>query len=239
MAGQSNTAICASCTQEKPISEYYKRKSGYIFSYCKPCARQIASKRARERRQTDGNTVRHMDNMRRKNNPERYKKKDRLTSKKRSVDEVYKEKSRQYNKSKGMEAVRIEGKVYVCAVCKSTYCRMYGVKAVGKTCSEECSRILFLRGKVRKEKVRKHRKRGVHCESVDPFKVFERDGYMCQACGTNTPIGKRGSIDADAPELDHIVPLAKGGQHTYSNTQCLCRKCNRRKSDYLPQELLE
>jgi 5-methylcytosine-specific restriction endonuclease McrA len=33
----------------------------------------------------------------------------------------------------------------------------------------------------------------------------------------------------DAPELDHIVPLACGGAHTYQNTQCTCRECNGRK----------
>jgi 5-methylcytosine-specific restriction endonuclease McrA len=26
--------------------------------------------------------------------------------------------------------------------------------------------------------------------------------------------------------LDHIVPLAKGGTHTWNNVQCTCRRCN-------------
>ena len=34
------------------------------------------------------------------------------------------------------------------------------------------------------------------------------------------------SHDARAPELDHVVPLASGGAHTYANSACACRECN-------------
>lgn len=44
-----------------------------------------------------------------------------------------------------------------------------------------------------------------------------REARPCQECGT---------IASDAPELDHIVPLALGGTHTWDNVQCLCRQCN-------------
>jgi 5-methylcytosine-specific restriction endonuclease McrA len=75
-------------------------------------------------------------------------------------------------------------------------------------------------------------------ENVDPFKVFARDKWHCQDCGVATPRSKRGSYDADAPELDHIKPLSKGGAHSYKNTQCLCRRCNQEKSDtWQPQEV--
>lgn len=62
--------------------------------------------------------------------------------------------------------------------------------------------------------------------NVDPFKVFDRDGWKCQLCGKPAPKRLRGSHDPLAPELDHIVPLSKGGAHTYENTQCAHRSCN-------------
>lgn len=62
--------------------------------------------------------------------------------------------------------------------------------------------------------------------NVDPVRVFERDGWKCQLCGIAAPKRLRGSCDPQAPELDHIVPLSKGGAHTYENTQCAHRSCN-------------
>jgi 5-methylcytosine-specific restriction endonuclease McrA len=73
--------------------------------------------------------------------------------------------------------------------------------------------------------------RGATVELVDPIKVFERDGWRCQLCMRKTPARLRGSYDPRAPELDHIVPISKGGAHSYINTQCACRECNGKKLD--------
>lgn len=58
------------------------------------------------------------------------------------------------------------------------------------------------------------------------LKVFERDHWRCQICGVRTPRKLRGTLDPKAPELDHIVPLAAGGDHVPENCQCACRRCN-------------
>lgn len=77
---------------------------------------------------------------------------------------------------------------------------------------------------------RNHRKRarlaGVAYEAVLPRKVFERDGWRCQMCGISTPSKHRGTCKPNAPELDHVIPIALGGSHTYDNVQCSCRRCN-------------
>lgn len=79
-------------------------------------------------------------------------------------------------------------------------------------------------------RVKKHRHRarkyGVAYEAVDPLKVFDRDGWRCQLCGVKTPKRLRGKMVDQAPELDHIIPMSVGGEHSYLNTQCACRKCN-------------
>lgn len=79
--------------------------------------------------------------------------------------------------------------------------------------------------------VKRARYFGVDCESVDPIKVFIRDGWHCQLCGKKLNRKDRGTIKDNAPELDHIIPLSKGGEHSYRNTQCACRKCNIDKSN--------
>ncbi len=77
--------------------------------------------------------------------------------------------------------------------------------------------------------IRRARKKQVAYEPVDPLVVFTRDGWRCQLCGCATPQRLRGTYKPNAPELDHIVPLASKGSHTYANTQCACRKCNSEK----------
>ncbi len=48
------------------------------------------------------------------------------------------------------------------------------------------------------------------------FAIYKRDGHRCRKCG------KRG----DDLEIDHIVPIAKGGKSTMGNLQTLCHRCN-------------
>jgi hypothetical protein len=48
--------------------------------------------------------------------------------------------------------------------------------------------------------------------------VLLRDGGRCRRC--------RRSINL---EIDHIVPVSKGGKTEESNLQILCRRCNRSK----------
>lgn len=55
------------------------------------------------------------------------------------------------------------------------------------------------------------------------FSIYERDGYRCRNCGIS---GKFADL-----EIDHIIPIAKGGKSTYDNLQTLCHKCNIEKGD--------
>ena len=55
------------------------------------------------------------------------------------------------------------------------------------------------------------------------FSIYERDGYRCRRCG----ISERYAV----LEIDHIIPISKGGKSTYGNLQTLCRKCNYEKGN--------
>lgn len=74
---------------------------------------------------------------------------------------------------------------------------------------------------------------GVFYEPVNAVRVLDRDGWKCQVCGVSTPRSRRGTVHKNAPELDHRVPMAMGGPHTYDNTQCACRSCNLKKGGSL------
>ena len=56
--------------------------------------------------------------------------------------------------------------------------------------------------------------------------IKERDNYTCKYCGNST--NKEPNL---LLEIDHIIPVSKGGYTEESNLQTLCWKCNRHKSD--------
>ena len=53
------------------------------------------------------------------------------------------------------------------------------------------------------------------------FEVFKRDNFTCQYCGRKAP-------DV-VLEVDHITPVAKGGQNNIMNLITSCMECNRGK----------
>jgi len=50
-------------------------------------------------------------------------------------------------------------------------------------------------------------------------RVFNRDGRLCQICGT----------DEGEMHIDHIIPRKAGGTHDLDNLRVLCKSCNLRK----------
>ena len=85
---------------------------------------------------------------------------------------------------------------------------------------------------------RRARLRGASVEVVRHRDVFIRDGYICQLCGLQIDPDTRFPDDS-AATLDHIVPLSRGGEHSLSNTQCACWRCNRLKNNAVPSPTRE
>ena len=55
------------------------------------------------------------------------------------------------------------------------------------------------------------------------FEVFKRDSFTCQYCGRSAP--------EVVLEVDHIVPVSKGGTNDLFNLVTSCKECNRGKSN--------
>lgn len=53
--------------------------------------------------------------------------------------------------------------------------------------------------------------------------VFKRDNFRCVFCGATSRHTQL--------QVDHIIPVSKGGRNDLSNLQTLCWECNRGKSD--------
>lgn len=72
--------------------------------------------------------------------------------------------------------------------------------------------------------VRRARLRGGAVEKVSVLELIKRDGGTCQICGKEGDGGGKWSID-------HIIPISKGGEHTYANTRLAHMKCNAGRSN--------
>jgi 5-methylcytosine-specific restriction endonuclease McrA len=74
------------------------------------------------------------------------------------------------------------------------------------------------------ESARRARKLNQFVEKVDPQIVFDRDQGICGICIL--------PIEGDF-HVDHVIPLSKGGEHSYANTQSAHPLCNMQKKDKL------
>lgn len=97
------------------------------------------------------------------------------------------------------------------------------LNVVRSYCSRQCQKRSSDRVKAR---ARRAKVKGALVSSVNYNKVFERDAWRCGLCGRKTNKNKRGTQHSLAPVVDHIIPLSKGGEHTYRNVQCACHECN-------------
>lgn len=77
-----------------------------------------------------------------------------------------------------------------------------------------------------RKNARKRRRESVRAgETFTVDDLIERDGDGCHICGD--PV--RLDVSHQAPEyatIDHLVPIAKGGEHTMANTAVSHRHCN-------------
>ena len=70
-----------------------------------------------------------------------------------------------------------------------------------------------------------HKERAWRVPAVNRREVLRRDKHSCQYCGSTKHL-----------TLDHVIPLSKGGKHSWDNVVTACESCNNSKSDRTPQQ---
>lgn len=63
------------------------------------------------------------------------------------------------------------------------------------------------------------------------LKIYRKTNGHCYLCGE--------FVDFDSFEIDHRVPISKGGTNYYMNLFCSCHCCNSIKHDIYPREFME
>lgn len=88
----------------------------------------------------------------------------------------------------------------------------------------------------KRDAARRARKVGATIELFTHQEVFERDAWLCGIC--STAVDRTLSYPHPmSPSLDHVVPLARGGEHSRANTRLAHLNCNVRRGVGADDEL--
>ena len=104
-----------------------------------------------------------------------------------------------------------------------------------KYCSKECMKRSndYHKSSRRREKIRSN---GNYDWSISIPKLIKRD-KVCKICGKpvdiHDKVNAKGTVmvGGNYPSVDHIIPVSKGGTHTWDNVQLAHVSCNVKKSD--------
>lgn len=216
------TKKCSKCKMEKPLSEFQpdkSKKSGYK-SQCKLCIKN------------NPNRINYMKEYREKYKVENH---ERLQELHANYRERHREKLKQYsreyyetrkNDDEFKKKQRERARVYYASHKneKREYQRQYRKTERGKAVNL----------------LTKAKRRGLIADgdsSINLKELFERDNGICGICGKPCNWSdytiQDGAIVVgyDYPSVDHIIPLNKGGSHTWDNVQLAHKYCNSYKSD--------
>lgn len=67
-------------------------------------------------------------------------------------------------------------------------------------------------------------------QRIDRLEVFRRDGWNCMICGDRIDPTLR-NPDPLSASVDHVIPLSKGGTHSWANVQTAHLSCNMSKGN--------
>ena len=160
---------------------------------------------------------------------------ERVADKKRRQEEnkVKAQREREEKKRKAKEA-KLAERLHACAVCGQMTGRP-------KYCSEVCANRAANKQHEMARRVKI--KTAMVDKDITLEGVWRNDLGVCYICGGATDWNDKrvenGTIVCgdNYPSIDHVVPLSKGGEHSWTNCRLACRKCNSYKSDIAPASL--
>lgn len=237
--------VCSKCKEEKDLTEFGKNKSnkdGHQY-YCNDCRRAY--------RENNKDKIKEQRKREYERNKDRYliqakawyeNNKDRVRENKRRYRQENKDKIREAQRlyRKRPEVVEREKKRWALRWEKDKD----KIKEKGRLWyennKEEQRRKgrLYQKNNPAKFREAHHRRRArklengyeyfTHEQLIEHWIANEIDPEKCFYCK-----------EADFQQVDHYIPIAKGGPHYKENLRPACARCNRRKSDKLPEVWLE
>lgn len=92
----------------------------------------------------------------------------------------------------------------------------------------------------RRQRNRRAKKLDQFIEDVSKCELILRDGVLCYYCFKNLDFTspERWTYNPDFAEIEHKMPLSRGGAHSYENCVLACSKCNKSKNDMTVEEFI-
>lgn len=146
-------------------------------------------------------------------------------ARKESERQAKRERARQENERREAEKL---ARRHPCVICGTVTTNKY-------CCSTRCSQRRH--NQIKEVKRRAKLLNALVDADITLEALYERDGGVCYICGKHCDWTDRETIDGTVicgnsyPSIDHVVPLAKGGLHEWSNVKLAHRHCNSVKSD--------
>lgn len=126
------------------------------------------------------------------------------------------------------------------------YCgRIFYAKDYNWYCSDICKANMKKEKRKARKRLReaKAKKNGKIEWNISLEKLIQRDEGICKICGRQVDTEDYYYTDEgyfiageNYPSIDHIIPLAKGGTHTWDNIQLAHRHCNSIKRDSIIEQ---
>lgn len=245
---------CTKCKKELPLSEFkqYKRPSGKVVyrADCNECKRAVGREYGKFRKDKTKASL-AAKKWRATESGKAFKLNERIKDRQKAIDKkqgaccpvlfrrcstcgtakmyrLYKT-TNYVHKTSALDCCRVgRGKTYTDSVC--TKCGVSHRAKHAKAMCVDCKRKVKNTHKSNyKSALERARKAGVEYERVKRNVVFKRDMFKCYTCGCDVVMSK--TWRPDMATIDHVIPISKGGGHTYANIKTMCSICNSKKSN--------
>lgn len=203
----------------------YTGADGYMYVMCKDCG----DLRKRSTQILRPNRIKKLYNCQKcasifKKQKEEKEKLERI------LREKIKEEERISRKKQREEELQAKTHQKECIVCGTLFLT---TKSTKKCCSSGCSKK-----RANKNKDKRIYKNGIPDLSITLDKLIYRDKCVCHICGEKCDVEDYSYDDAGYfiagekyPSIDHVVPISKGGIHSWDNVKLAHFYCNTIKSD--------
>jgi 5-methylcytosine-specific restriction endonuclease McrA len=205
--------VCTKCGEFKIYAEFYKNKiykDGYR-GQCKECMKQGMKQYNQENKEQ---IAEYMKQYRQENREQISKRMKQYARENKEHISEYMKRYYQENKDQIAEYQQ-ENKEKI-----TEYMKQYRQSEQGREANYKAATK------------RRSYKMKVKFTTYQRKELLDRDNWTCQCCGIKVHDRSTGDWNThDKANIDHIIPISRGGNSEPNNLQILCRTCNLSKSD--------